>query len=368
MPHLPRYAAFAVWLLLPACSSDDLRALDDAGAATIDAGWSEATAKIDAESPLDAAPNIPPAQLVDGGADAGAPTVMPGFTAVNLRFSAKIGSGPFACARPHASDAHRGFTIEPHDLRFFVERLRFISRSGEEVAVRLFERSPHQTADVALIDFTAGGGACASGATPANAVVTGQVPAGDYVGVAFSTAVPETLNHADPALAPAPLMAPGVHWSWRQGYRFLLANARFVRDPDAGFASDAGSVGDAGFASDAAALDGGATGTGEPSGSHGGGAAPGSVEIHLGSLGCLGGIGVGFNCQTPNRNDIRLMNFDPARSTVVVDLDALFAGVDVASGAVCHGGEAACASARSALGLDPNTGAALTTQSVFRLE
>jgi uncharacterized repeat protein (TIGR04052 family) len=281
----------------------------------------------------------------------------PGASAVTIRFRAKVGSDDFACGRPALPAPGARFPVEPIDFRFFIDRLRLITRSGQEVPVQLSERLPYQTSEVALIDFTSGSGACLPGVAAANTMVTGAVPTGDYSGIAFSTAVPLSLNHGDPALAPLPLQTPGAHWTWRQGYRFLLASVRAQRNQDAGVL-------------DARVNDAGGSDAGSPpaSGGHGGGAAPGYAELHVGALGCLGGVGVGFNCQIPNRNEVRLMQFDPMGSTVVADLGALFAGLDVLGGIACHDNATECGSAYSALGLDPTTGAPLSTQQVFRLE
>jgi uncharacterized repeat protein (TIGR04052 family) len=321
-----RYSSLALVLLL-ACGDDDV---------TKDPSRDGATPGPSRDGGLDAAPqqrlDASPGPL-DAAADAALDASPLGPIPVQLRFAAKLGDDDFACGRTSASTG-----LRPLDFRFFVEQVQLIARDGSQVPVALDVRTPHQTAEVALIDFTAGGGQCGEPGKPANDVITGTAPRGDYVGIAFSTAVPEALNHADPAQAPAPLKTPGAYWSWLTGYRFVIASVRTEFDAAVPSAPDAG-VSDA---------------------------LPGFGVVHLGALGCAGGVGVGYRCSIPNRNRVTLTPFDPAQNVVVADLGALFDELDVAAGVECHGGEPACASARQALGLDPKTGAALPTQSVFR--
>jgi hypothetical protein len=51
--------------------------------------------------------------------------------------------------------------------------------------------------------------------------------------------------------------------------------------------------------------------------------------MHLGSTGCSGRIGAVSACAQPNRPMITLAHFDPAHSTVAVDVGALFADAPV---------------------------------------
>jgi hypothetical protein len=48
------------------------------------------------------------------------------------------------------------------------------------------------------------------------------------------------------------------------------------------------------------------------------------------------------------------MQFDPAHSTIVADLGALFAAIDVLSGIACHDNQPRCGAAYRAPGLDPD--------------
>lgn len=282
---------------------------------------------------------------VDAGLDASIP---PGFVAVTLRFKARVGSDDFACGRTYPSQGSTKVPARPGDFRFFVEKVRLVTRAGVEVPVQLGERAPHQTPEVGLIDFTGGDGTCSPGATPANTTLTGIVPDGDYTGVVFSNGVPESLNHGDPTAAPAPLKAPGVNWSWLRGYRFILASLQHVPSSDGGVAATPDLDADAGSASEEA---------------------PGTGLLHVGSLSCTGGVGVGFSCARPNRNEIRLSGFDPRVNTIVADLGAVFSEIDLVRGVACHlGGEDYCGRLFPAVGLDLASGAALSTQRVFHVE
>ena len=306
-------------------------------------------------SDLDGGASSDASVAVEGGLDAGRDAIEPGFMAVTLRFRATVGAEEFACGRTFAGQGSSKTDAQPRDFRFFVERVRLVTRGGIEVPLQLALRAPHQTPEVGLIDFTGGDGVCLEGATPSNTILTGKAPVGDYTGVVFSNGVPEALNHGDPALSPPPLTAPGVSWSWLRGYRFFLASVQRVASVNEAVITDAGMAG-------VAASEPGADGQHAES-------TPGLGVLHVGSLACAGGIGLGFTCSRPNRNEVRLMGFDPATSTIVADLGAVFADVDLVRGVTCHlGGEDYCGRMFPAVGLDLTTGTALPTQRVFHIE
>lgn len=316
----------------------------DAGspAVTLDSGRLDATApSIDATT-----------ASRDGGDDAASDD-----QTVTLRFKGRLGSEELACDRNFAGIGSTHATVKVTDFRFFVSDVVLRSAAGVDVPVSLAEAGNFQTRDVALVDFTDAKGSCASAGTDVNTVLTGRVPRGSYTGIKFSTSVPETLNHADPALAPAPLKAQGLSWDWLQGYRFAVAELSYVSGgdaPDAG-APDGGSL----SAADAATSGGG--GHMSSGGSRGG-------VVHVGSTGCLGGAGVPIHCTKQNKNLVVLSGFDPTRNTIVADLAAVFANVDLTQETLCHGRGEECAPMFSALGIDLTTGAALPTQTVFRVE
>lgn len=289
-----------------------------------------------------------PDAALDGG------TLPPGMMAVSLRFKGKIGHEDLVCDQRYPALGMTKIAGKAQDFRFFVHNVRLISESGAEVPVLLDDEPPFQDKDLALLDFTDGRGSCTTGSPKSNMVIHGAVPVGRYTGIAFTTGVPEALNHTDPADAPPPLKAPGVQWSWLQGYRFLLAELNVNEGVQA-------SMADAGPAS----ADAGSTGG---SGGHGGNVArPGLVFAHLGSTGCGGSIGA-FTCLRPNRSEIKLTGFDPATSVVLADLGALFDSADLRGVLQCHGDGDPCTPSYRALGIDPATGASVPGQRVYRVE
>jgi uncharacterized repeat protein (TIGR04052 family) len=219
---------------------------------------------------------------------------------------------------------------EPQDLRFFVSEVRLIEASGREEPVALDVLEPWQTADVALLDFEDGTGLCASGTPAVNSTLTGKVFPGDYVGIAFSVSVPESINHADPALQPAPLELGSMSWGWLLGYRFLRAEMAPV--------GEAGPI-------------------------------PGAGLIHLGSTSCSGNPQAGtVVCTRPNRNEVRLDEFDALTNSVVIDVGALFANTDLAEDSLCHSTGEFCPGPFSSLGIDLADGAPSDGQTAFRVE
>ncbi|MET0339467.1 MAG: MbnP family copper-binding protein [Polyangiales bacterium] len=313
--------------------------------------------------------------LLGGCADAGeevqpveppAAQAEAGRTAVTLRFKAKVGEEDFACGRFYAGQGKTGASITPRDFRFFVENVRLLAEDGREVPVQLDERTPYQTPDLALLDFTSGEGRCTSGDEGTNLTITGSVPAGKYRGIAFSNGVPQRLNHADPTLAPAPLQAPGASWNWLLGYRFVMAEALTseYRPSDAGMAMGGGH----GAAEDAGTP--APTTLGASMGDAGMTMAttPGIGTAHLGSTACSGNPALGITCQKPNRTEIRLAGFDPSVHTIVADFGAIFRESDLKAGAECHSGGELCVPIFRAFGVDFTTGKPLPTQSVFRIE
>lgn len=351
-------------LALGACddsgdSPDPLPSATDAGS---DAGRD---AGIDAGGPTS----------VDAAVDAGAPR-----QSVTLRFKGKVGSQDLACGQSYMGQGTKASTITPRDFRFFVHNVRLISATGAEVPVQLDDRLPYQSKELALIDFANGTGSCDPSDKGTNTTVTGTVPVGSYTGVAFVEGVPETLNHADPSLHPGPLQAPGASWGWTLGFRFVMAEVvASATSSDAG-ATDAGGHTGAPIAPppDGGAVHGGADagaghGDADAGSGHSGGGASGLGFVHLGSTGCAGtqatgDAGPGVSCDKPNRPEVRLSQFNPVSSSIVADLGAVFSKADLTQSVQCHGSGPACAPMFEALGVNIDTGAALPTQQVFRVE
>ena len=210
------------------------------------------------------------------------------------------------------------------DLRFFVSSVRAIRNDGVAVDLVLQPDNQWQQADLALLDFEDGTGACDNGTPDTNTVLRGTLPAGEYRGLLFTIGVPFEFNHGDPLLAAPPLDDTAMHWHWRAGYKFMRAG---VRTADDGF------------------------------------------WIHLGSTGCEGTVKNITGCHFPNRAEVLLPEFVPGDDSVAVDLAALFRGTDLLDTRAtdCSSGRAerTCEAPFRALGLDFATGSVSNNQNVF---
>ncbi|MBK8003329.1 MAG: metallo-mystery pair system four-Cys motif protein [Gemmatimonadetes bacterium] len=133
-----------------------------------------------------------------------------------------------------------------------------------------------------------GTGPCRNGTPATRLTITGRVPAGDYRGLRFTVGVPWALNHLDLTRQAPPLDLTAMFWTWASGYTFLRLDL-----------STDGPVN--------------------------------RLFLHLGSSGCVRGDGdtdaklPPDRCAQPNRPDVAVEGFDPARDTVLVDLAALLA-------------------------------------------
>jgi uncharacterized repeat protein (TIGR04052 family) len=253
---------------------------------------------------------------------------------VTIRFKAKLGDEDLACGREYTGQGSGKIRATPQDFRFFVQSMKLVAEGGAEVPVVFDDRAPFQTKDVALLDFTDGKGSCAPGENT-NTTITGKVPAGKYRGVVFSNGVPEALNHQNISVAKAPLQDATMYWGWASGYRFIIAEM---------------------LPTDLPATDTDA------------GASSGASFVHIGASGCAGGNTTGYTCARNNVNEIHLNDFDPETDSIVADLSEVFANVNLETGVECHGPSPACSALYSAIGLDLETGKAVATQSVFRVE
>jgi uncharacterized repeat protein (TIGR04052 family) len=248
---------------------------------------------------------------------------------VIINFEARVGDAAFACDSTYDIGAP-AITAEPQDLRFYVSDVRLLRSDGSEEPVEIVAREPWQLASVALLDFENAQGLCLSGDAATNAIVTGRVLPGEYVGIAFRMGVPEALNHSDPVTLAAPLALGAMSWGWLLGYKFIRAEM-----VQAGVEEGA----------------------------------PGVGLVHLGSTACSGNPQAGtVVCTNPNRNEVRLTGFDPATSRIVADVAALFAEVDLTQGGLCHASEEVCAAPFESLGIDLATGQAVEAQTFFRVE
>lgn len=255
---------------------------------------------------------------------------------VTLKFKAKVGDQDFKCGTSYPAQGTKNDTVEPRDLRFFVQDVKLIDGADKEVPLTLEERSPWQTPEVALLDFENGTGRCSNGNAELNDTVTGTVPAGTYKGIVFSNGVPASVNHLDPATAKAPLTAGGMTWGWLLGHIFIKAEV-------------ASTTSDGGLG-----------------------------LLHLGSTGCSNDAGAGGGddqmkgptspCKNSNRNVVKLTGFDPAKNAVVFDVKPLFAGTDLSQTSMCHSMGPACPSPFTSVGVDYAAGTALATAPVYRVE
>jgi uncharacterized repeat protein (TIGR04052 family) len=265
---------------------------------------------------------------------------------VTIRFAGRVGTAEFACGTRYPNQGSTAATITPVDFRFFVQDLKLVTTSGEEVPVAIDRRDPWQAEGVALIDLENSTGSCL--ATPGtNREITGRVPEGSYVGIRFANGVPESLNHGELTALPPVLQSPGMQWSWLLGFRFVKAEVQQVLE--------------------------GKTDAGAPTGTDAGTDAavrivPGFGLVHTGAVGCSGNVSVGnVQCSKPNRNAVRLDGFNPDRNVIAVDLGALFGASDLTKDEQCHSGAESCAP-MARLGIDDDTGLPLADQQVYRVE
>lgn len=266
----------------------------------------------------------------EGGAGGGSSTM-----SVEIAFRAQVGDATFSCADSYdglgVSNASAGLS----DFRFYVHDVRLVDAQDAEVPVTLDQDGLWQYEDLALLDFEDDTGTCANGTAQTNVAVRGTVPAGSYVGVRFKLGVPAELNHLDPGAedTPSPLNLSALFWAWTSGYKFLRVDSV----PE-------------------------------------GGAGP--FNLHLGATGCVGdpALGEDVTCSNANVAEVSFDAFDAESDTIVIDYAAAVADSDLmidGGGAPgCMSGEMdpECAPIFPLLGLALDTGAALDTQSLFRVE
>ena len=296
-----------------------------------------------------------------GGGSDGDNTTPPFFTGfaggdVELRFEAQAGGSIAACGTTISGIGTGKVDARVQDLRFHVANVVFITASGAEVPLALkmkpfaddFWNAKNASDSLTLIDLEDGSADCAGGTTATNAVITGTVPAGDYIAVKMTVGVPESLNHLDPFAADTPLAltSTALGWNWTTGRIFSKIE---VTDP--------------------------AKAT-TPTWS-----AP-VFTSHLGALNCTGdpAAGTPANCAIPNRMLFTLGSsaamFDPTKQKIVVDLQGLFAGNDVtintagtASGCMSALDDPECGPMFAAMQIDRATGLPINggaAQTVFK--
>lgn len=237
---------------------------------------------------------------------------------LSISFDVRYGDAPLRCTAPAGSPALT-------DLRFFVHDVMLHATDGRTATLEFDPEPGWQSADVALIDLEDGSGACLNGTAAVHRTLSGRAVPGDWSALSFTVGVPPRLNHGDPLTAQAPLNHSTMHWHWRSGYKFLRA----------GIAT-----------------------------------AEGGFWLHLGSARCRGVSGRLEGCDAANRPIVLLEEFAAPDGVVVLDLERLFAGVEIGDGTTrsCQMGpdETDCAPVLEALGIDPASGSALAPAAGFR--
>ena len=215
--------------------------------------------------------------------------------AVTLQFAARVGDEDAACGQTYPGVGAMGSEIELRDLRFFVSEVRLVDGDGNETEVMLEQDGTWQYENVALLDFEDGSAACAEQTTAeTNTTVRGTVDAGEYVGIHFTVGIPFELNHldVDAAETEPPLNAPGMFWVWAAGHKFMRIDINTDEMPP-----------------------------------------DNAWNFHLGAQGCMAPSPMEppeDPCTRPARVDVLLpTGFDPDTGAVVIDLEALYDGVDV---------------------------------------
>ena len=142
--------------------------------------------------------------------------------AVQINFEGHVNGKPVDCNQVYSGLGHPETSVRISDYRLFVSSPALVRADGRLQPIALTQDGKWQLDNVALLDFENGSSACnANGNPDLNTAIRGEVPAGDYVGLAFEVGVPFELNHGDPTLAAAPLSSTAMFWNWQNGYRFV---------------------------------------------------------------------------------------------------------------------------------------------------
>jgi uncharacterized repeat protein (TIGR04052 family) len=233
--------------------------------------------------------------------------------AVTITFAAFNGATPAACGTRLSGMGSTGVAADINDLRFYITNLKLVNDKGEAVAVKLDANAWQLTQGgetVSLIDLENATGACSAGTAATNAVITGTVPAGTYVGLKASMGVPETMNHTAVAGGVPPLDNAAMNWSWQTGRKF----AKIELNPVGGILKTVAAT------SSTAAVTSTIT----------------TFNFHPGSTGCtpkLDAAGAPIpntgTCTNLNVMDFSLAAFDASTQKVVLDIGQLFSTTDI---------------------------------------
>lgn len=219
-------------------------------------------------------------------------------TAVSIDFKANVNGAPFVCGQTYqnvgVSSGATNNTYRIDDFRLYIQNVELVKADNTRTAVTLNQDGTWQYKTIALLDFETG---CSNGTSEMNTQIRGQLPAGsklsDYKTLCFKVGLPFEENHIDPGLAPAPLNASGMLWSWTTG-------RKFVRIDGVGIPDELST----------------------------------SFHFHLGSTGCTDSTGTGKApdgpCTYPNQPEVCLNNFDSTQHVVVADIGKVLAQSNVA--------------------------------------
>lgn len=218
---------------------------------------------------------------------------------VAINFSAINGSTPVKCGTQLTGMGSTGVAADVKDLRFYITNLALVNDKGVAVPVKLDANKWQLTQGsetVSLIDLEDATGACAGYTAETNAVITGSVPAGTYLGLKATVGVPENMNHSAAAGGVPPLDSTAMLWSWQSGRKFIKVEL----NPVGGLAKPDGT-------------------------------SIATYNLHLGSTGCtpkLDAAGVAIpnsgTCTNPNMMDFSLPAFDSSTQKVALDLGQVF--------------------------------------------
>lgn len=246
---------------------------------------------------------------------------VPPTETVSIAFSLESGGQPVACGWP-VPGLPKAASLT--DARLYLHDVALVDASGRTVPVALTP-SAWQRDGIVLLDFEDATGTC-RGNPATNTAVQGTVPAGRYVGLAFTIGVPSPQNHTSPTAEAAPLDLVAMGWTWQAGRKFV----KIELDPEGGVVRKAGKP-------------------------------MATWNLHLGSTGCSGDPvkGETVTCATPNRVAVRFPAFSAARDRVVIDLATLFDGTDLgrdgggALGCMSGADDPDCPGVFRQLGLNP---------------
>ncbi|TGM46192.1 MbnP family copper-binding protein [Leptospira vanthielii] len=239
---------------------------------------------------------------------------------VNLEFEALANGQKITSGSNTLADAR---VVRFSDFRLFISEVKLVRADGSTSEVSLSTDNVWQSNGVSLVDLET------SKTAETNTKVSGSVAPGTYTGVQFSVGVPETLNHLDKNVQPAPLNVSSMYWAWTSGYKH--SNIEFSYN-----------------------------GTND------------YTLMHLGSTNCNGAPNYG-NCTKKFRASVQLTGqINPGNQKVSIDVDKLLTGHTFGAMGMCMPGDASatCQPLIRAFGLNDTNGAAdgTYTQRIFSLK